>query len=264
MWLYDISYRTAKSRLVDQSTQRDMRLILEQDKFRQHTDTFRNLQQERTDIPITLLSDRTLGINNMHAKAFVGDKNRILQTANLNRSSFVDNREHFVLSDDPWIRDNLVRLFELDQQTILLNRADRAGYRDLMQNLSPHLVICPLNCRDRIEELLHNAQESIFFSAQYITDDSIISILQSHADIDVRVRTNSFDSNRKLVRQLGADRVIFESSKLYNHDKLVIIDGRYMVIGSMNFSQNALDNNREIGIIITDPDLIKQITTKLF
>lgn len=264
MWLYDISYRTAKSRLVDQSTQRDMRLILEQDKYRQHTDTFRNLQEERTDTPITLLSDRTLGINNMHAKAFVGDNNRIIQTANLNRSSFVYNREHFVLGDDLWIRDNLQQLFELDQQTILFNRVDRVGYDKLMEDLSPHLLICPLNCRDRIEHLLHNAQESILFSAQYITDDNIIRILQSQSHLDIRVRTNDFDSNRELLRQIGKDRVIFESSKLYNHDKLVIIDGRYMIIGSMNFSQNALDNNREIGIIITDPDLIKQITTKLF
>lgn len=57
---------------------------------------------------------------------------------------------------------------------------------------------------------------------------------------------------------LGQKRIIFEPV-LYNHDKLIIIDD-IMIVTSMNLSDNAMDNNREIGIILTDPEYIKQVS----
>jgi phosphatidylserine/phosphatidylglycerophosphate/cardiolipin synthase-like enzyme len=71
------------------------------------------------------------------------------------------------------------------------------------------------------------------------------------------------ESNDELVRYFGQNVVQFESPKQYNHDKMVIVDNQKMLIGSMNFSQNALDNNREIGIIVTDQKFIDQ-QKKLF
>lgn len=47
--------------------------------------------------------------------------------------------------------------------------------------------------------------------------------------------------------------------KPYVHTKLIIVDQEYAIIGSMNLSANALDNNREIGIIVKDKDLIGKL-----
>ena len=78
-------------------------------------------------------------------------------------------------------------------------------------------------------------------------------------NLDIRIRTNKFDSNRDLIRALGQEKIIFENSTVYNHDKTLLIDD-IVIIGSMNLSDNALDNNREIGIVIPhNPDIIAQI-----
>lgn len=257
--IYDITDRKVKSWMKSKSKSTPISLIVEQDKYQQYADDFGNLKKEFTNYKnITPLSDRNLGINNMHAKTFVGEKWRVIQTANLNRSSFYDNREHFFFGTDETIRKNLLDLFDLDTKTINDKKKYKAEYLTLTTSFSPNLLVCPLDCRQKLEFLLTSAQKSIWISAQYITDERIIDILRGKSDLDIRILTNNMESNDELVRYFGKKIVQFESPKQYNHDKMLIIDNQKMLIGSMNFSQNALDNNREIGIITTDTALIRQ------
>jgi phosphatidylserine/phosphatidylglycerophosphate/cardiolipin synthase-like enzyme len=173
----------------------------------------------------------------MHAKTFVGEKWRVIQTANLNRTSFYDNREHFFFGTDEMIRQNLLDLFALDTKTITDKKNHKAEYLTLTKSFSPNLLVCPLDCRQKLEFLLNSAQESIWISAQYITDERIIDILRDKSNIDIRILTNNMESNNDLVRYFGK---------------------KIVLVGSMNFSQNALDNNREMGIIVTDRQFITQ------
>ena len=108
-----------------------------------------------------------------------------------------------------------------------------------------------------MEYLINNAQKSIRISAQYVTDDRMIDILDNKQSLDLRIRTNDTVDNYELVQRFGPDKVKLQK-KPYSHDKMLIIDGKYLMIGSMNFSDNALDNNREIGIILTDQKLIEE------
>ena len=43
--------------------------------------------------------------------------------------------------------------------------------------LHPNLVVCPINCRSRIESLLQSSQASIIMYQQYIADNDIQKIL---------------------------------------------------------------------------------------
>gem|GEM_PF-987903 len=45
----------------------------------------------------------------------------------------------------------------------------------------------------------------------------------------------------------------------YPHTKLLLIDERYLMISSINLSTNSMDNNRELGIIVTNPDAITYV-----
>lgn len=234
-------------------------LIIEAQKYKQYADDLGNLQKEfQSNNKIKLLSDKNLGINNMHAKTFFGDKRRVIQTANLNRSSFESNREHFVFGTDPTIRQNLQDLFALDIQTIDTKNKNKKEYLTLTERMSPNLVVCPLNCRQKIESLILSAKKSIRISAQYVTDDNIIKLLREKSNLDIRILTNNMQSNDDILHYMGNEVVRFENKKQYNHDKMMIIDNTILLIGSMNFSQNALDNNREIGIILLDPNMITQ------
>lgn len=109
-----------------------------------------------------------------------------------------------------------------------------------------------------MEYLIKHAQQSIRISAQYVTDKRIMDLLSAKQSLDLRIRTNDTVDNVPLRDFLGPKVVTLQKTP-YSHDKMLIVDGKYLMIGSMNFSDNALDNNREIGIILTDPKLIQQV-----
>lgn len=128
-----------------------------------------------------------------------------------------------------------------------------------MQKIHPRLVICPLDCRQVIEEMIMSAEESIDIMTQYIYDPILISLLKNtDPDIDLHLLLSDSSGNRELVDYFG-DSVaqMYESTSQYLHTKTILIDDKRLLVGSMNLSQNSLDNNRELGIIITDPEQIE-------
>jgi phosphatidylserine/phosphatidylglycerophosphate/cardiolipin synthase-like enzyme len=44
----------------------------------------------------------------------------------------------------------------------------------------------------------------------------------------------------------------------YNHTKMILVDEKYLLLGSMNLSSNSLDKNREIWIILMDTGHISE------
>lgn len=162
------------------------------------------------------------------------------------------------MSNNEKIRDELLKLFALDKKKIENpDSVSASDYRQFLVESSDNLLVCPLNCRETLEYLLKNATSRIRISAQYVVDKSLLSLITKQRHLDLRIRTNKSDSNRDLIRAIGQDFIIWED-KIYNHDKLLVIDD-LLILGSMNLSDNALDNNREIGIILTDPRYIDQV-----
>lgn len=49
-------------------------------------------------------------------------------------------------------------------------------------------------------------------------------------------------------------------ASLYIHAKMILVDGTRAFIGSENFSQSSLDDNRELGIVLTDSKVIAALT----
>jgi phosphatidylserine/phosphatidylglycerophosphate/cardiolipin synthase-like enzyme len=45
-------------------------------------------------------------------------------------------------------------------------------------------------------------------------------------------------------------------SALYVHAKAMVADGAVAFLGSQNFSTGSLDDNRELGVITTDPAVV--------
>ncbi len=197
-----------------------------------------------------LQTDEILNLTYLHSKYFIFDDSAIIQTSNLTRSGLYKNLEHSVLIRDPNIIESLTYLFE----------KDRKGEPIDMQKLDPHLVICPINCRSVIEKALSSAKHSIDIMTQYIYDPSLTKILKNTPkNINIRLLLSKSSGNQNIVDYFGPKTAqMYKSKKHYLHTKTILIDDRRLLIGSMNLSQNSLDNNRELGIIITDPTLIKK------
>lgn len=220
-----------------------VQIILENNKYQQYQNTFRQLQEYFSwNENIELRSDEQMGTMYVHAKITLNEDSFRVQTANLTKSSFESNREHFFYSNDTGFHDSLEKLFD----------ADWVGDDLSTLNLHPNLVVCPLNCRDVIKTLLESAEKSIVIQTQYIVDDEILDILRKKSEqIDMAIIVADTDDNYDLISYFWP-WVVRALTTRYNHTKMILVDEKYLLLGSMNLSSNSLDKNREIWIILMD------------
>jgi len=109
-----------------------------------------------------------------------------------------------------------------------------------------------------IETLLESAKESILIQTQYIVDERILNILKKEIGTkNIRLIVSDTDMNDKLLNYFWP-AISRKFDKYYNHTKMILVDEKILLLGSMNLSDNSLDNNREIGILIIDQELIKK------
>lgn len=226
----------------------NVRIIVEDNKFQQFQNTLKVLNQEFSWYKnIQLKSDKQMGTEYQHAKVNLIDSGFIIQTANLTNTSFASNREHFFQSDNSWVRKSLHTIFE----------KDRIWDKITMKDIHPNLVVCNINCRGVIEQLLQSAKESIIIQTQYITDDALRAILKTKKTLpEFKLLVADVDTNDELIRYFG-DISARKFKTYYNHTKMILIDHKTLLLGSMNLSSNSLDKNREIWIILLDTWIIK-------
>lgn len=246
-------FKTALKNLAQNDV--NVRIIIEDNKYKQFQNTLKVLNQDFSWYQnIQLKSDKQMGTEYQHAKVNLIDSGFIIQTANLTKSSFASNREHFFQSYDSGVWQSLHTIFD----------KDRNGEKLTMKDIHPNLVICNINCRGVIENLLNSAQNSIIIQTQYITDDVLRAILKTKKDLpEFKMLVADTDDNTDLVNYFGSDHAK-KFTQYYNHTKMILIDHEILLLGSMNLSTNSLDNNREIWILLLDPTIINEFATQFY
>lgn len=61
----------------------------------------------------------------------------------------------------------------------------------------------------------------------------------------------------------GGVRVVIPGGRRTTHAKAVVIDGRYVMVGSHNLSHAALSRNRELSLLVDSPELAAQASKYL-
>lgn len=106
----------------------------------------------------------------------------------------------------------------------------------------------------RIEILMFDWR---WYSADPFSDVSLINhaiIRAVRRGVTVRALTNY----NNIVEQLKAEGIeakLWDQSKLM-HSKMIIIDGKNFVLGSHNFTHNAMKNNVETSVILEDSEAL--------
>ncbi|MGC8789294.1 MAG: phospholipase D-like domain-containing protein [Caldisericum sp.] len=182
-----------------------------------------------------------------HAKYIViDDTEAIVLTGNFTYSSFSKNREFGLATLNKDDVNSLRNLFYADW-----NRTD-------FKNDNPNVIISPIDSREKIENALKSAKFSIKIWEQSISDQSIIKILkeQKAKGIDVKIlMPTSYAADVK--NELG-DSVLALPNP-YIHAKTFIIDDAFAYIGSNNFTQPSLDNERETALFTYNKDIIDEL-----
>lgn len=70
------------------------------------------------------------------------------------------------------------------------------------------------------------------------------------------------DTNQKTARLLREHgiKVFFDSEKVTTHTKVIVIDSRYSILGSHNFTHSALKYNHELSLLVDSPKLAAELT----
>lgn len=206
-------------------------------------------QLAAADIPVRWTSGR---FRLTHEKAMVVDGTAAyILTLNFSRSAFTRNREFGVVDTKPADVREVDAVFGADWRS--------AAYvpRD------PNLIISPINSRARLLALLARARRGVDVYAEEVQDPGLESALAACARRRVRVRliSNAGDaSNAAGIARLRAGGVqVRLLTSPYIHAKMILVDGRWAFVGSENISTASLDDNREMGVLVADPDALARL-----
>jgi len=113
--------------------------------------------------------------------------------------------------------------------------------------------------------LINSARHNLEIYNEEMADSAVTSALQAAArrgvDVEV-VMTASPDWNSAFKKLTGAGvhvRTYKQDASLYIHAKMILVDSRRVFLGSQNFSAASLDDNRELGIILSTGAIVRSM-----
>ena len=191
-----------------------------------------------------------------HEKSLViDDQIAFIMTHNITSSSFNANREYGVIVSRAEDVAEIVKVYEADWEKIPID----------LKN--PRLVWSPINARQKWIELIDSAKISIEIEQNEWIAPEIVNRVVEAAKRGVKVRAifsprdpiseDDAEPYREQVRQAGGQVKYIDDP--YIHAKMFLVDGQRAFVGSVNVSDNSLQNNRELGIIFDQSDAVQLI-----
>jgi phosphatidylserine/phosphatidylglycerophosphate/cardiolipin synthase-like enzyme len=187
-----------------------------------------------------------------HAKAFTIDHRRLaILTLNLTGAGLGGNREYAALDDDPTDVAAAEAIFT----------ADALG---AATGTPPgRLISSPESSRPALLALIGGAHASLALETEELTDPAVVSAL-----LDARARGvavtlawpgpaagagapfTALAAAGAIVRAVGAPAI---------HGKVAVADDRTLYLGSVNLTPTSLDDNRELGLLLAQPQLAAEV-----
>lgn len=187
-----------------------------------------------------------------HEKGIVIDgTSAFVMTQNLTASAFTKNREYDVLDNN--------KQDVSEMRTVFMDDWERKDFQKTIQNDS--LLESPNTSRAGLTTLIDKASKEVDLETEDIDDDQIISLL-SRKQKTSRVRLlvpalSQVGSNKPSLLRLVSSGVEVRTIKSpYMHAKLILTDAKKAYVGSINLSKQSIDQNRELGMMLTQSDAI--------
>ncbi len=187
-----------------------------------------------------------------HSKfLLVDDQVAVISTGNFSKTYSIElERNHVATDRDPADLADLRALFE----------ADWAGTGATFAMPCTRLVVSPLNSRARILELITSAQSTLEIESMQFADAAVRAAVKARVQAGVATRVLIADADwisantyaSTYLKDLGVPVKWIP----HLHTKVIVVDGARAYLGSENLSANSLDNNREVGVIVTDASSI--------
>jgi cardiolipin synthase A/B len=112
-------------------------------------------------------------------------------------------------------------------------------------------IVSPENARDRLAAFLRGARRQLLIYDPQLTDDAMLQILMARAKAGVDVRIiGKVEAKWELKGEKLGRRI---------HVRAIIRDGSRAFIGSQSLRKLELEKRREVGVIVDDPKVVRQL-----
>uniref|UniRef100_A0A6C0K1S6 PLD phosphodiesterase domain-containing protein n=1 Tax=viral metagenome TaxID=1070528 RepID=A0A6C0K1S6_9ZZZZ len=215
-------------------------------------------------IKVILEEPRTLFFYVYHARMFHTENVFALGGIDITKENLHENYQQFAL-------------FLNNKKYFIINESNYFNYEicDLYD-----FVGNSTNSYKKLLECINSAKQEVFIDNQYLVFDDFVDELitkkKKNSDVKIYILTNSEESNNPLNKfetivtkyasqisrnlyknKLKKNNITLTSSTKYTHNKLCIVDKRYLLFGSMNLMARSIINNgdKEMSIFLENEEL---------
>lgn len=182
----------------------------------------------------------------------IDDTESYVTTGNFDTTYYATSRDYGVFDTDQADVAAIEKVFDADYTHTSITPSD-----------GDDLVWSPTDSQSRLLALINGATHSLDVEEEEFSDTALVNAVVSAAGRGVTVRVvvetlADYSSEVTKVTDAGGKVVGYSSSTgFYIHAKAIVADygtsSAKVFVGSENFSSNSLSDNRELGLIISDP-----------
>jgi cardiolipin synthase A/B len=175
-----------------------------------------------------------------HGKMMIID-GRILHVYGFNFTALdIKSRSFGIITKNPKLVREAQKLFEAD--------FERQPYKSGAERL----IVSPENSRERLAAFIKATRRQLLIYDPQVTDDAMLRIISGLINNDVDVRIIG-----RVEAKWNVKSEKFPGKRL--HIRAMIRDGRRAFVGSQSLRRLELEKRREIGVIITDENVVRQL-----
>lgn len=198
----------------------------------------RKLEQRLLDVG-AIVARTADDLPRYHGKMLIADDALHLFAFNYTKAD-ITSRSFGIVTDDPKLVEEAGRLFEAD----FAKQFYTPGHEQF--------VVSPDNSREALTRFIDGAKRELLVYDHKISDRQMIELLVARrkAGVDVRIIGRVARSGG----DLPCDRL-----KMRQHVRAIIRDASEAFVGSQSLRTLELSGRREIGLLVDDPQVVKQM-----
>ncbi|MEU1628113.1 phospholipase D-like domain-containing protein [Streptomyces sp. NPDC020096] len=182
-----------------------------------------------------------------------------ISTGNFDTTYYATSRDYGVFDSDSNDVAAIEQVFNADYAKTSVTPSD-----------GDDLVWSPTDSQSHLLSLVNGAQRSLDVEEEEFGDAALVNAIVADAQRGVAVRVVAENTNGSYTSQLnqvtaagGKVTTYTSSTGFYVHAKAIVADygtsTAKVFAGSENFSDNSLNHNRELGLIINDPSVLSGV-----
>ena len=236
--LYNIDLKYVKSKLAEKSSLIDVKIVFNGVNYKN--------QLSGSNVRLTKRTD--------HNKFCIIDGNIILSGSFNPTSSDNKSMNNIVAILSKYLAENYEA--EFDEQWNNMKDSPTKNKEITLGGKKITNLFCPDdNCKKYVSDIMKNANESIYLIVYSFTDEDIADILLTTkvhvAGVFDDAQAKGRYSQYQRIKDFGLD-VNTDNTKATLHHKVIIIDRKIVITGSMNPTSNGFSGNDENVLIIED------------